>query len=110
MMEILLLNTGDDAKTLARQGFSGSWKLSAKRAIGCDYVVICELGKGTGVLVGKVRGLMRTNDGSRFDVHFSAVAHVNVAGIWTSKSQMPVGYVSAKSLAIDFENLDYTPV
>ena len=109
-MGILLLNTGDDAEILAEQGFSGSWKLSAKRAIGCDYAVICRLGKGNGILVGKVRGLMRTVDGDRFDVHFSAVALVDIAGVWKSKSQMPVRYVSANSLDIDFEGLDYTPV
>lgn len=109
-MEILLLNTQDNASELAAKGFSGSWSLNARRAIGCDYVVICALGKGTGVLVGKTRGLMRTNDASRFDVYFSEYAEISTPDVWTRTSQNPVGYADANSLPIDFENLDFKKV
>jgi len=109
-MDILLLNTGDDPAELAAQGYSGSWKLNAKRAIGCDYVIICALGKGTGVLVGKVRGLMRSEEPTRFDVYISEYAELDEANVWTTASQNPVGYTSAKELSFDLGELNFKPV
>jgi hypothetical protein len=109
-MEILLLNTRNNASELAAKGFSGSWSLNAKRAIGCDYVIICALGESTGVLVGKMRGLMRTDDASRFDVYFSEYAEISTPDVWTRTSQNPVGYADASSLPIDFEKLIFNKV
>ena len=110
-MEILLLNTRDDASELAAKGFTGSWSLNAKRAIGCDYVVICALGEGTGVMVGKMRGLMRTeNHPSRFEVYFSEYAEISVPNVWERTTQNPVGYADASSLPIDFEKLIFNKV
>lgn len=109
-MDTLLLNTNDDPRVLAEQGFSGSWSLNASRAIGCDHVVICALGQGTGVLVGKLKGVMRADDLARFDVHFSHVAHIDVPNVWNRTSQNPVGYISEKELSINFQNLDFVPV
>lgn len=109
-MEILLLNTRDNASELAEKGFSGSWSLNAKRAIGCDYVVICALGEGTGILVGKMRGLMRTDDASRFDVYFSEYAEICTPDVWVRTSQNPVGYAEVSSLPIDFEKLTFNKV
>ena len=109
-METLLLNTRDNASELAAKGFSGCWSLNAKRAIGCDYVVICALGEGTGVLVGKMRGLMRTDDASRFDVYFSEYAEISIPDVWARTSQNPVGYADPSKLNIDFEELTFTKV
>lgn len=109
-MEILLLNTRNNASELAAKGFSGSWSLNAKRAIGCDYVIICALGEGTGVLVGKMRGLMRTDDASRFDVYFSEYAEISTPDVWARTSQNPVGYADASSLPIDFQKLTFKKV
>ena len=109
-MEVLLLRTRDDPLELANQGFSGSWSLNARRAIGCDYAIICDLSDGSGMLVGKVKGLMRTHNPSRFDVHFSATATINEPNVWTRTSQNPVGYANVKDLPIDFQNLKFEPV
>lgn len=109
-VEVLLLNTRDNPFELAAKGFSGSWSLNARRAIGCDYVVICTLGEGTGALVGKMRGLMRTDDASRFDVYFSECAKISTPNVWTTKSQNPVGYADSNSLPINFEELTFEKV
>jgi len=109
-MDTLLLNTNNDPHVLAEQGFSGSWSLNASRAIGCDYLVICAMGQGTGVLVGKIKGVMRTDDLARFNVHFSHFAHIDVPNAWNRKSQNPVGYTPEKELQIDFQTLDFKPV
>lgn len=109
-MEALLLNTQDNPQKLASQGFSGRWSLNAKRAIGCEYVIICALGKGTGQLVGKMRGLMRSDEPSRFEVYFSETAVIDIPNVWNRTSQNPVGYSKISDLSIDFEKLDFQAV
>lgn len=109
-METLLLLSNDNPTALASQGFSGDWALKPSRAINCEYAVICSMPEGSGVLVGRVRGVMRTNDPDRYEIHFSETAKIDVENVWNRASRNPVGYVASLEVPVDFENLDFQTV
>lgn len=110
MTETLLLLSNDIPEHIAAQGFSGNWALKPSRAINCDYAIICDMPEGNGVMVGRVRGVMRTDDPARYEVHFSETVRIDVPNVWNRMSRNPVGYVQSAKLPVDFAKLEFQPV
>lgn len=109
-METLLLLSNDNPDDLVSQGYSGQWALKPSRAINCEYAVVCDMPDGNGVLVGRVRGIMRTDDPARYEVHFSEAAKVIVDNVWNRNSRNPVGYVPSAEVPIEFDKLVFKPI
>ena len=66
--------------------------------------------EGNGVMVGRVRGVMRTDDPARYEVHFSETTRIEIPNVWNRMSRNPVGYAPSSQLPVDFNNLTYRPV
>ena len=109
MGETLLLLTDNDPETLGQQGFSGNWVAKASRAIGCDYVVICDLATGAGVLAATITGVMKAG-GNRVVIHFKDAVQINEPNVWGRKSSNPVGYVDTYKCGVDFNKLNLKPI
>lgn len=109
-METLLLLSKDTPEELIEQKYSAHWALKPSRAINCEYAVVCDMPNGNGVFVGRVRGIMRSDDPNRYEVHFSETATINVENVWNRASRNPVGYIDSSQVPIDFSSLDFRPV
>jgi hypothetical protein len=108
MAETLLLLTSDDPKMLQENGFSGDWAAKASRAIGCDYVVICDLATKAGVLAATITGVMKAGD-NRVVIHFKDAVQINEPNVWGRKSSNPVGYIDTANCSVDFSGLSLKP-
>lgn len=109
MSETLLLLTGDDPNMLKENGFSGDWAAKASRAIGCDYVVICDLATKSGVLAATITGVMKAGN-NRVVIHFKDAVKIHEPNAWNRKSSNPVGYVDIADCSVDFSGLGLKPI
>ncbi|NBB96730.1 MAG: hypothetical protein GVY34_00945 [Alphaproteobacteria bacterium] len=109
MAETLLLLTSDDPKVLKKNGSSGDWTAKASRAIGCDYVIICDLTTKAGVLAAIITGVMKADD-NRVVIHFKDAVEINEPNVWGRKSSNPVGYVNTANCGVDFSDLGLKPI
>jgi hypothetical protein len=122
----IVVFTADSVDSILRQGGSGDWVVSAKKANSCKYIVCCRkpnwsnrregILERAAFLIGRVSGLVQregsetARDQMRYLIQISDYSALNKAGVWKENVRNPVAYATLDELQIDLRGLKFTPV
>jgi hypothetical protein len=122
----IVVFTADSLDSILRQGGSGDWVVSAKKADSCKYIVCCRkpnwsnrkegtLGRAA-FLIGRVAGLLERADSAndrdqkRYLIRMSDYAVLEKPGVWREGVRNPVAYSTLSELQIDLRGLKFNPM
>jgi hypothetical protein len=125
----IVVFTVDSLDSILRQGGSGDWVVSAKKANSCKYIVCCRkpnwsnrkegiLGRAA-FLIGRVAGLVERagsetpRDQKRYLIQISDYAAMEKPGVpdvWKENVRNPVAYATLDELHIDLRGLKFKAI
>jgi hypothetical protein len=124
--QAIVVFTADTLDTILRQGGSGDWVVSAKKADSCKYIVCCRkpnwsnrkegIPARVAFLIGRVAGLLERPDSAngrdqmRYLIQMADYAVLEKPGVWKDKVRNPVAYATLDELQIDFRGLKFKPM
>ena len=119
----LVVFTADTLDSILRQGGSGDWVVSAKKADSCKYIVCCRkpnwsnrkdgIPARAAFLIGRVAGLLERADSKndrdqvRYLVQIADYAVLEKPGVWKENVRNPVAYSTLDELQIDFRGVKF---
>jgi hypothetical protein len=123
----IVVFTVDSLDSILRQGGSGDWVVSAKKANSCKYIVCCRKpnwsNRKEGIpgraafLIGRVAGLVERagsetpRDQMRYLIQISEYAALeNKPGVWKENVRNPVAYATLDELQIDLRGLKFKTI
>ncbi len=124
--QAIVVFTADTLDTILRQGGSGDWVVSAKKADSRKYIVCCRkpywsnrkdsIPGRAAFLIGRVAGL-RERPGSKNDrdqmrylIQMADYAVLEKPGVWKEGVRNPVAYATLDELQIDLRGLKFKPM
>jgi hypothetical protein len=124
--QAIVVFTSDSLGTILRQGGSGDWVVSAKKADSCKYIVCCRkpnwsnLKEGipgrAAFLIGRVAGLVERagsendRDQMRYLIQMTDYAELEKPGVWKENVRNPVAYATLEELQIDLRGVKFKPI
>ena len=122
----IVVFTADTLDWILRQGGSGDWVVSAKKADSCKYIVCCRKpnwnNRKEGIpgraafLIGRVAGLRQRADSEndrdqmRYLIQIADYAELEKPRVWKEKVRNPVAYFTLDELQIDLRGLKFKPM
>jgi hypothetical protein len=122
----IVVFTADSLDSILRQGGSGDWVVSAKKANSCKYIVCCRkpnwsnrkegIPARAAFLIGRVAGLIERagsengRDQMRYLIQMADYAELEKPGIWKENVRNPVAYATLDELQIDLRGLKFMPM
>jgi hypothetical protein len=122
----IVVFTADTRDSILRQGGSGDWVVSAKKADSCKHIVCCRkpnwsnrkegIPARAAFLIGKVAGLIERPDSkndrdqTRYLIKMSDYAVLQKADVWREDVRNPVAYSTLDDLKIDLRGLKFIPM
>lgn len=122
----IVVFTADSLDSILRQGGSGDWVVSAKKANSCKYIVCCRkpnwsnrkegIPDRAAFLIGRVAGLRQRagsetpRDQMRYLIQMADYAKLEKPGIWKENVRNPVAYATLDELQIDLRGLKFIPM
>src|ERR1700738_1862256 len=116
----------DSVDTILRQGGSGDWVVSAKKADSRKYIVCCRkpnwsnrkegIPARAAFLIGRVAGLRQRpgsetdRDQMRYLIQMADHAVLEKPGVWKERVRNPVAYSTLDDLQIDLRGLKFKPM
>jgi hypothetical protein len=124
--QAIVVFTADTLDSILRQGGSGDWVVSAKKADSCKYIVCCRkpnwsnrkegIPGGAAFLIGRVAGLRERPDSGngrdqmRYLIQMAEYAVLEKPGVWKDRVRNPVAYSALDDLQIDLRGLKFKPM
>ena len=124
--QAIVVFTADTLDTILRQGGSGDWVVSAKKADSRKYIVCCRKpnwsNRKEGIpgraafLIGRVGGLRERPDSGndrdqmRYLIQMADYAELEKPGVWRDDVRNPVAYSTLDDLQIDLRGLKFRPM
>ena len=118
--------TADTREKILREGGSGDWVVSAKKADSCEYIVCCRKpnwsNRKEGIpgraafLIGRVAGLRERPDSGndrdqmRYLIQMADYAELEKPGVWRDDVRNPVAYSTLDDLQIELRGLKFKPM
>jgi hypothetical protein len=122
----IVVFTSDSVDSIVKQGGSGDWVVSAKKADRRKYLVCCRKpnwsNRKQGIpgraafLIGRVAGLIEradsknSRDQMRYLIRMADYAEFEKPGVWKDKVRNPVAYSTLDKLQIDLRGLKFKPM
>jgi hypothetical protein len=123
----IVVFTADSVETILRQGGSGDWVVSAKKADTCKYIVCCRkpnwsnrkegIPARAAFLIGRVAGLHQSpdrptpRDQMRYLIKMADYAvFEKPPAVWRDDVRNPVAYSTLDELQIDLRELKFKPM
>jgi hypothetical protein len=122
----IVVFTADSLDTILRQGGSGYWVVSAKKADSCKYIICCRkpnwstrkegIAARAAFLIGRVAGLRQRADSEtprdqmRYLIQMADYAVLEKPGVWREGVRNPVAYSTLDDLQIDLRGLKFKPM
>jgi hypothetical protein len=124
--QAIVVFTADTRDSILRQGGSGDWVVSAKKADSCKYIVCCRKpnwsNRKEGIpgraafLIGRVAGLSERPDSAngrdqmRYLIQMADYAVLEKPDVWKEGVRNPVAYATLDDLQIDLRGLKFKPM
>ena len=122
----IVVFTADSLDSILRQGGSGDWVVSAKKANSCKYIVCCRkpnwsnrkegIPARAAFLIGRVAGLLERagsendRDQMRYLIQMADYAELKEPNVWKENVRNPVAYATLDELQIDLRGLKFIPM
>jgi hypothetical protein len=122
----IVVFTVDSLDSILRQGGSGDWVVSAKKADSRKYIVCCRkpnwsnrkegIPARAAFLIGRVAGLRErpgsenVRDQMRYLIQIADYAELEMPGVWREGVRNPVAYSTLDDLQIDLRGLKFKPM
>jgi hypothetical protein len=122
----IVVFTADSRDKILREGGSGDWVVSAKKADSRKYIVCCRkpnwsnrkegIPARAAFLIGRVAGLLERpgseneRDQMRYLIKMADYAELEKPGVWKERVRNPVAYSTLDELQIDLRGLKFKPM
>jgi hypothetical protein len=122
----IVVFTADPLEKILREGGSGDWVVSAKKADSCQFIVCCRkpnwsnrkegIPARAAFLIGRVAGLRERpgsengRDQMRYLIQMADHAVLDKPGVWREDVRNPVAYSTLEELQIDLRGLKFKPM